>query len=260
MSKASRRWSGSITLNGTMLFPDLFIPMVENAGLMMDLTLSVLRISMQQCQEWRQSGMFLNVAVNVSTSNLLDYGFPHQVMRLLKEFDLPPVALTIEVTESSLMADRVRCLDVLHRLRSIGIKISVDDYGTGHSSLAYLKDLPADELKLDRTFVQGMADDPRVSAIVESTVALAHALDLRIVAEGVESDDDLDRLTQFDVDVVQGYLFSPALAPGEILDWYMTSYRPHPLESPGETEPAGRAASSAHDEQPDVDRVPLDAG
>jgi len=223
--------------NGTMLFPDLFIAMVENAGLMMDLTLAVMRIAVQQCQDWRRRGITLNVAVNVSASNLLDLAFPHQVMSLLKEFDLPPSCLSIEVTESSLMQDRVRCLDVLHRLRAIGIKISVDDYGTGHSSLAYLRDLPADELKLDRTFVQGMAEDPKVSAIVESTVALAHALDLQIVAEGVETDDDLDRLRQFDVDVVQGYLFSRPLSPDDTLAWYCESYLeavvpPEPVPAP----------------------------
>jgi len=230
--------------DGTMLFPDLFIAMVENAGLMMDLTLSVLRIAIRQCTEWRRNGIMLNVAVNVSTSNLLDLAFPHQVMRLLKESDLSPSMLAIEVTESSLMQDRVRCLDVLHRLRAIGIKISVDDYGTGHSSLAYLKDLPADELKLDRTFVQGMAEDPKVSAIVESTVALAHALDLSIVAEGVETDDDLDRLRQFDVDVVQGYLFSRALSPEETLAWFMKSFNDS-VVPPVEESPVTEEAEAA---------------
>jgi diguanylate cyclase (GGDEF)-like protein len=269
--------------DGTLLFPDLFIAMVENAGLMMDLTLSVLRIAIRQCQEWRQMGILLNVAVNVSTSNLLDLAFPHQVMTLLKEFDLSPSALAIEVTESSLMQDRVRCLDVLHRLRAIGIKISVDDYGTGHSSLAYLRDLPADELKLDRTFVQGMAEDPKVSAIVESTVALAHALDLSIVAEGVETDEDLDRLRQFDVDVVQGYLFSRALSPEQIMEWFMESFydtvvppepaieaeaveapEPEPADDDIEFDEAGTTPQDGFAEPEfeiqGIDWIPLDAG
>jgi EAL domain-containing protein (putative c-di-GMP-specific phosphodiesterase class I) len=145
------------------------------------------------------------VAVNVSASNLADPELPAQIKAMLESRNLEGNALVVEVTETTLMNDTARALWVLHGLRGLNVRISIDDYGTGYSSLARLRDLPINELKLDRSFVAALSSDPRTAAIVESTIQLAHSLGLKLVAEGIETAETLALLTEMGCDVGQGF-------------------------------------------------------
>jgi diguanylate cyclase (GGDEF)-like protein len=202
-----------------LLYPDAFVDLAETHGLMSSLTLAVLDLALQQCRTWRDAGRPLGVAVNVSPSNLVDEGFPREVARLLDRYDVLAPELVLEVTESLLMEDRERAVSVLGRLRAMGVGIAIDDYGTGYSSLAYLAELPVTELKLDRAFVGAMTESPRNSAIVTSTLQLAHALGLVLVAEGVEDQPTLDALAALGCDLVQGFHLSRPLPADELERW-----------------------------------------
>jgi diguanylate cyclase (GGDEF)-like protein len=202
-----------------LLFPDAFIDLAESAGLMSRLTSAVVEMSLAQCRAWADDGVRLTVSVNVSPSNLVDDEFPDEVAALLQRFRLPASALVLEVTESILMEDRERAVRVLSRLREAGVGVSIDDYGTGYSSLAYLATLPVTELKLDRVFVAGMTGSSRAASIVTSTLQLAHALDLVLVAEGAEDQETVDALGALGCDLVQGYHFSRPLPPEQLLQW-----------------------------------------
>jgi diguanylate cyclase len=153
---------------------------------------------------------------------MVDTDLPEQVAAMLAVRDLPPGALQLEITEDFLMADRDRARDILTRLRRHGIEISVDDFGTGYSSLSYLRDLPVDELKLDRSFVVPMIDDPRAAALVASTISLAHSLDLRMVAEGVENEAAYAELARMGCDQAQGYYVSRPVSASELEHWMNT--------------------------------------
>ncbi|RYV49812.1 putative bifunctional diguanylate cyclase/phosphodiesterase [Pengzhenrongella frigida] len=202
-----------------LLYPDRFLDLVEEAGLMAALTRVVLGSALDQAAAWRDAGRPITVAVNLSASSLVDVELPDEVAGMLAARDLPPSALQLEITEEFLMADRERARTILTRLRTNGIEIAVDDFGTGYSSLAYLRDLPIDELKLDRSFILQMADDARATALVASIIALAHSLDLRIVAEGVETETVLAELTVLGCDEAQGYHLSRPLPAAALDDW-----------------------------------------
>ena len=226
-----------------LLFPDSFLEVAERAGLMRRLTLTVLGEALRQCRAWWDAGLRVSVAVNLSPSNLLDVELPDLVDGLLASFGLPPSALELEITETVLMLDRVRSAAVLSTLRDLGVRIAVDDYGTGYSSLAYLRELPVDELKLDKSFVMHLDADPLAAAIVRSTVGLAHSLGLRMVAEGVETASALETLRRYGCDVAQGYhLGRPQ--PAEQLTASLTR-APRPPDRPP-------ARASAADQQPAV--------
>ncbi|WP_250290522.1 GGDEF domain-containing phosphodiesterase [Frankia sp. CiP1_Cm_nod1] len=193
-----------------LLQPNEFLPMAEHTGLMRTLTLEVLGLALDQCRQWWDAGLKIGVAVNLSAPNLLDKGFPAEVRDLLTAKGVPPRALELEITETALMLDRIRTAAVLGSLREMGVRIAVDDYGTGYSSLAYLRELPVDVLKLDKSFVIHLDSDPLSAAIVQSTVGLAHSLALRIVAEGVETETAMGRLADYGCDFAQGfYLGAP---------------------------------------------------
>jgi diguanylate cyclase (GGDEF)-like protein len=203
-----------------LLGPDLFVPIAEQTGLIRPLSRWVVDAALRQCNRWRQEGLDLAVAVNLSMRNLHDPEIADMIRQLLTRWGVPPACLTIEITESSLMADAVRAMDVLSRLRTMGVGVSIDDFGTGYSSLAYLKRLPVHELKIDKSFVAHMASDDNDAAIVRSTIGLAHDLGLRVVAEGVEDQATWDLLSALGCDVTQGYFISrpvPALVLGEWL-------------------------------------------
>jgi diguanylate cyclase (GGDEF)-like protein len=202
-----------------LLYPDAFIDLAESAGLMSRLTSTVVEMALAQCRLWADDGCLLTVSVNVSPSNLVDDAFPDEVAALLRRFDLPAAALVLEVTESILMEDRERAVRVLSRQRDAGVGVSIDDYGTGYSSLAYLAALPVTELKLDRVFVGAMTGSPRAASIVTSTLQLAHALDLVLVAEGAEDQATVDALASLGCDVVQGYHLSRPLPPEQLRTW-----------------------------------------
>jgi diguanylate cyclase (GGDEF)-like protein len=202
-----------------LLFPDAFLDRVEEAGLMRAMTRAVLTQALDQVARWRTDGRELAVAVNLSASSLVDGDLPDEVAQMLADRDLAPRMLQLEITEEFLMADRGRARAVLGGLRERGVAIAIDDFGTGYSSLAYLRDLPIDELKLDRSFVHPMAQDPRATALVSSTVALAHSLDLRMVAEGVEDDAAYTALERLGCDEAQGYWMSRPLPARALEAW-----------------------------------------
>ena len=202
-----------------LVYPDAFLPLAEHAGLMGRLTLQVLEMALEQHRAWLADGLELTVAVNLSTSNLLDAALPDHVADALARHDALPSALHLEVTEEVMMRDAARTTDVLADLRAMGIRLAVDDYGTGYSSLAYLHALPVDDLKLDRAFVAHCDTDPRSAAIVKSTVELAHNLNMRMIAEGVENQAVLDRLQQWNCDLIQGYHISRPQPAGLLTGW-----------------------------------------
>ncbi len=216
-----------------LLFPDQFLRLVEQTGLMPALTVAVLERAVQQCVRWRGDGIDVGVSVNVSASSLLDERLAGQVSLLLAKYGLPPCALTLELTESTLMADPDRCRATLSQLSETGVLLSIDDYGTGYCSLSYLQHLPVDELKLDRSFLADLTSGHN-PAIVRSTVDLAHALGLRIVAEGVESEPSLELLRQFGCDTAQGFHLSRPRPAHEITRWLHENPQrrpPHPAPS-----------------------------
>src|SRR3954452_5235667 len=202
-----------------MVPPDEFIPLAEQTGVIKPLTAWVLDAALAQCRAWRDSGLNLTVAVNLSVRNLLDAHLPEAIAGLLRTHELPPSALELEITESTIVADQVRALDVLTRLNAMGIGLSVDDFGTGYSSLAYLKDLPVRELKIDRKFVNNMTEDGDDAFIVRSTIALGRNLGLQVVAEGVETEAVWDQLALLGCDVAQGYYLTRPLPAADLTDW-----------------------------------------
>ncbi|WP_346621944.1 EAL domain-containing protein [Blastococcus montanus] len=185
--------------------PSEFIPLAEQTGLVRPLTEAVLGQALADCRRWRADGLPLTVAVNLSARSLLDIGLADRVAESLREHGVPASCLELEITESAAMKDPARALQVLHRLRELGVELSVDDYGTGQASLAYLTRLPVGTLKVDRSFVQTMELDASDRTIVRSTIDLAHSLGLRVVAEGVETRATWDDLARLGCDDAQGF-------------------------------------------------------
>ncbi|MDT4996256.1 MAG: hypothetical protein QOD45_324, partial [Pseudonocardiales bacterium] len=204
-----------------LLGPHMFLPMAEQTGLMRPLTLYVLRHALAQCAAWSAAGRDLSVAVNLAAANLLDLELAGDVAELLDASGVPAERLQLEITENSVMADPVRAVEVLESLRALGIGISLDDFGTGYSSLAYLKRLAVDELKIDKSFVMDMTTDDDDAVIVRSTVDLAKNLSLRVVAEGVETQEAWDVLARMGCDFAQGFLLSKPVPPDELLAWIL---------------------------------------
>ncbi|MFY0409018.1 putative bifunctional diguanylate cyclase/phosphodiesterase, partial [Solicola sp. PLA-1-18] len=190
--------------------PGEFIPLAESTGLIRPLTTLVLRTVIDQLKAWTEQGLHLPVAVNISASSLRDLDFPQQVITFLDAAGVPARLLELEVTESSMLQDPAVAERSLRSLSDAGITISIDDFGTGYSSMAQLKQLPVNKLKIDRGFVGTMTVDARDGVLVRSTIQLAHNLDLRVVAEGVEDLETLYMLDAMGCDEAQGYLFLPA--------------------------------------------------
>ncbi len=202
-----------------LLPPSDFMPIVEQTGLIAPLTRHVLECAVAQCAAWRQTGQELTVSVNLSVRNLLDPELASLISDLLTIYRLTPSALELEITESMLMSDPDRSLTTLSRLSQLGVGLSVDDYGTGYSSLANLRRLPIDELKIDRSFVSPMLSDESDLIIVRSTINLGHDLGLTVVAEGVEDEATLHRLEGLGCDLAQGYHFSKPLPADAFNKW-----------------------------------------
>jgi diguanylate cyclase (GGDEF)-like protein len=199
-----------------LLGPGEFIPLAERTALIHPLTRWVLAAALDQAARWQRAGLHLSVAVNISTRCLLDPTFPDQVASQLTAWQLPSKLLVLEITESAVMADPARALEVLGRLHTLGVGLAVDDFGTGYSSMAYLKELPVDELKIDRSFVIQMADSPSDAVIVRSTIDLGHNLGLRVVAEGVETQHAWQELSALGCDVAQGYYLGRPMPAAEL--------------------------------------------
>jgi diguanylate cyclase (GGDEF)-like protein len=211
--------------NGT-LPPAAFLTVARRSGLMQELSLVVVELAVASAARWRRMGMDLHVAINVAPPELLGGQLLPAIYEALHRSDLPPHAVTVEVTEDSFLADPERARQVLLDVHRHGLKVSVDDYGTGFSSLSYLRDLPISELKLDRSFVSTMSRDRRSSLIVASTIDMAHALDLRVVAEGVEDAETVQELMDMGVDTLQGYRISKPMPATSVVKWVQDSHLP----------------------------------
>jgi EAL domain-containing protein (putative c-di-GMP-specific phosphodiesterase class I) len=181
---------------------------LEQNGLADRLTEWVLRSVLEQCASWRSAGLDLRVSVNLSARNLDNPGLSDLVAGLCEECQVDPGWLTLELTETSIMLDPSRSIATLAAIRDLGTRIALDDFGSGHCGLAYLKKLPVDEVKIDRTFVLAMAVDKHDAAIVRSVIALGHDLGLTVVAEGVENKGTADLLSALGCDVAQGFYFA----------------------------------------------------
>ncbi len=222
-----------------MIPPDDFIPLAERSGLIGPLTEWVIAAALGQARQWEQEGFRLSVAVNLSARNLLDARLPDHLEGLLRGAKTPPQRLELEITESTIMADPVRALDVLTKLHHMGIPLAIDDFGTGYSSLGYLKRLPVSAVKIDKSFVKNMETDDNDAVIVRSTIELAHNLGLQVVAEGVESSYLWDRLAALGCDAAQGYYMSPPMAADALSRWFADSPWQVAVVPPG---PAAEAA------------------
>jgi len=220
--------------------PGVFLREMEHAGLMPQLTRRVLDLALADCARWHAAGAALSVSVNVPPSMIGDAGFVDVVREALRRHQLAPKALVVEVTEEALITAKEQAGRTLADLRELGVRVSLDDYGTGFCSLAYLRELPADEVKLDQIFLRDMHRDPSAAEIVRSTVALAHALDLRIVAEGVETKAAWRTLAGWRCDEVQGYFISPPLAGGRVVAWLDDWARRVSRQSQVKDAPAGQ--------------------
>ncbi len=202
-----------------LLYPDDFIPLAESSGLIEELTTQVLRQALRQCRRWRDDGLDIVVAVNLSARNVNNANLAENVAAVLAEVGLPADRLVMEITESSVMGDPNRTVPILQRLADIGVTLSLDDFGTGYSSLAYLQRLPVREVKIDKSFVMGLtggSQEHASSVLVRSILTLGVNLNLRVVAEGVENADVLDLLRQLGCDAVQGYHIARPISATEV--------------------------------------------
>ncbi|HZE72641.1 MAG TPA: EAL domain-containing protein [Pyrinomonadaceae bacterium] len=196
-----------------LLYPLEFIQLAEDSGLIIPIGDWVLRTACMQSQSWQDAGLTpMRLAVNFSARQFQQPTFVSTVAEILNETKLDPSWLELELTEGSIMKEPEQAIEKLHELRRMGIKIAIDDFGTGYSSLSYLKRFPIDTLKIDKSFVRDVCSDPDDAAIVHAIVTLGHALDLNVVAEGVETPEQLQYLTALECDMVQGFLFSKSLS------------------------------------------------
>lgn len=199
--------------------PEEFIPLAEQSGLIRRLTHSVLRQAFASLRRWHDQGHEIGIAINLSALDLLDEELPEAVAGYLGERGFKTDVLTLEITESAVMQDAAQALKVMERLRASGITLSIDDFGTGQSSLAQLKSLPVDELKIDKSFVMEILDNDDDRTIVQSTIDLGHNMGLSVTAEGVECARSENLLRKLGCDVIQGYHLSRPLTDADLLDW-----------------------------------------
>jgi diguanylate cyclase (GGDEF)-like protein len=195
--------------------PDVFIPLAEEAGLIRDATWYVLSNSLQQAALWDG----LHVAVNITPGMLHHSDFVEMIRSAVSIWSAKSGGLTLEITEGALIADFDQAAARLARVRELGVRISIDDFGTGYSSLSYFKKIPADELKIDKSFVMGMLTDEANQRLVQTIINLAHQFNLNVVAEGVENQASLDLLARMGCNCAQGYFFSPALSADQLSLW-----------------------------------------
>ncbi|MDH3353761.1 MAG: EAL domain-containing response regulator [Chromatiales bacterium] len=212
-----------------LLYPNHIIPMAEEFGLMGDLTAQVINMAVTQSRLWQDEGLCLPVSVNISAENITSLTFPEQLTELLKAHQFDPSLLTLEVTESELMGDLITSLDILTRLRMKGLDLSIDDFGTGYSSLSQLHRIPFTELKVDMSFVMNMCKDDEAMGIVKTCIMLGHELKMKVVAEGVESGEILQRLEALGCDIAQGYHIGRPMDVIQLRSWMNKNSELYPL-------------------------------
>jgi len=200
-----------------------FIDILEGSSSLMPVTNWVLNVALRQCLLYQKIFPGFSVAVNLSPSLLTNRSIVEVVSNAVNIWSVSPCSLILEVTEGAMMMNPKRSLEILHEFHQLGFGVSIDDFGTGYSSLAYLKNLPADEIKIDKSFVMNMATDKKDSSIVKAAVNLAHTLDLKIVAEGVEDEKTLDLLTAMGCDYAQGYYMAKPMPSNDLITWIQAS-------------------------------------
>ena len=212
-----------------LIGPDRFIPLAETEGLMAALTERVLNLAVEEMSRWEPGRLGDSfVSVNFSATDLKDAQFPDRLERLCRKHGVAPARLRLELTETAAMGETVRFVEVLTRLRVKGFQLAIDDFGTGYSSLVQLHRLPFSELKIDQTFVRGMATSEEAAIIVSAIISLGHSLRLELVAEGVEDGVTADLLKAAGCEVAQGYHFSRPMPPQDIARWCESN--PHLME------------------------------
>ncbi len=201
-----------------LLLPDEFIGLAEHSGLIHTLSKWIIGKAIHQCGVFHQDGLDVAVAINLSMHNLRDSSLPQQVADTLEKYQLPPNYLILEITESAVMADPRHAVEILGQLNNMGVRLAIDDFGTGYSSLSYLKQLPVDEIKIDKSFVLDMTNDNDDLIIVRSTIDLAHNMGRKVTAEGVETQEAWEQLATMGCDSIQGYYIAQSMPADEIMD------------------------------------------
>jgi EAL domain-containing protein (putative c-di-GMP-specific phosphodiesterase class I) len=200
-----------------MVRPDRFIHLAEETGLIVPIGAWVLRTACRQSREWQQAGLgALRIAVNLSARQFAQPGLVREVARVLEETGLAPTSLEIELTESLVMVDVEAAIRIMGELKRMGVKLSIDDFGTGYSSLSYLRRFPVDVLKIDRSFVRDIASSEDDAAMVGAIIELARGLRMRVIAEGVETEAQLDYLKSRGCDEVQGHVYAKAVSGADV--------------------------------------------
>lgn len=222
--EALARWRMAGTRD--LVPPDLFIPIAERHGLIVQLTREVLHASLAICRRWRYAHPDCGVAVNISPLLLANPTLPDEVEAALIAADVPPGALVAEITESAVISDPLLATEVLTRLRIKGVRLSIDDFGTGHSSLLSLMRLPFTELKIDRSFIAGCELDAEAWKIIRATISLAHELGLQVVAEGIETASVTEKLLGAGCDIGQGWHFGRSMSERALADWFEAHMAP----------------------------------
>lgn len=219
------------------LAPATFVPLAERTGLIRTITDWLLDRALEQCRVWLDGGAPIHLALNVSARSLLDQALPGKIQAALERWKVDPRFLKVEITESSIMADPAHALAILAMLQSMGVRLSVDDFGTGYSSLTHLRELPIDEIKIDRSFITGMTASEADTAIVRTVIDLAHNLGKQVCAEGVEDDATWRMLRDLGCDLAQGYWIARPMNAADFMDWLVANswglQRSHPPEAAG---------------------------
>jgi EAL domain-containing protein (putative c-di-GMP-specific phosphodiesterase class I) len=202
-----------------LLSPAAFVPFAEQTGFIRRVTRWTLDRAIGQAAEWHRAGNSLPLAVNISADDIADVRFDARVAGLLTRHQLPPSLLTLELTESGFIEDPNQALSMLDALAALGLNLSIDDFGTGYSSLSHLARMPANEVKIDRSFVQGLESDAEYAAVVRSAIDMGHSLGMKVVAEGIETEVAAQRLRAFGCDIAQGYLYARPMPCEALQSW-----------------------------------------
>ena len=217
--------------------PDSFIPYAEQTGVVRAITMWMLQATATSAAGWRQQGIEVNCAVNLSARDLLDIDLPTKIDAIFKKSEVPPTAFCLEITESTIMEDPARAQLTVERLHAMGVRLAIDDFGTGYSSLAYIKRLPVDELKIDKSFVMNMTHQDGDATIVRSTIDLGHNMGMKVIAEGIESRQIWDQLAAMGCDYGQGYFMSKPMPAAEFPAW-LANWSAHSVSVRTRTPPA----------------------
>jgi EAL domain-containing protein (putative c-di-GMP-specific phosphodiesterase class I) len=204
-----------------LLYPEDFVPLAERVGLIRSMTRLVIELAIEELARLDASGNHLQMSVNISRYDLIDEALPSHIVSLLAARQITPQRLTLEITESSLGDDPEHSRASIERLRACGIRISIDDFGVGYSSMSQLLQLPVDELKIDKTFVLALGVDHRARAVIAATIDLARALDLALVAEGIEDSEALKAVHEMGIDIAQGYFIACPFTADQLDEFLM---------------------------------------